>query len=385
MKSKICSIPYINKVKENVLGIKPEQMKWLFKNMKTHSIIIPVASGRSQHAMNIPLSQATLMKNPKTVLNLEGPEFPWGSIYEAAPVLEQRYKKQKILVLFNTGSGETEYTLNVAYDIARYIAETKSKKFKIFAITSDKRSSLGKLAKEVGHVLELKSVEKKTRKKKNNSYVETGIMRDVFELGSCFLLQIIVDAIYADVQADEIYSLAEKEFRTIGRMIDNSLDSEFYKSAINLLETRCHVFRNSKGTGDEVAKMTLIRLDHIKRALGDDVYIMNPPRPRAGDFQLSISYSGETKTVVNTGRIFRKLGGHQFSIIGERSSHLERHSDESLILGARKEANHGQPRKFYTRAAFVASPIPIKLIGKLGERGISLPEAILKYYHAVTE
>jgi len=384
MRGKICSIPYINKVRDNVLGIKPEQLKWLFKNLKSHSIIIPVASGRSKHAMNIPLSQATLMKNPKTVLSLEGPEFPWGSIYEAAPVLEQRYKNQKILVLFNSGSGETEDTLNVAYDIIRYIAETKSRKFTIFAITSNRNSSLGKLAREVGHILELKSIGKRVvHKKKNNSYVETGIMRDVFELGSCFLLQTIVDAIYAGAQANGVYDLAEKEFQTIGNMIDNSLDSEFYKFAINLLETRCHVFRNSKGAGDEVAKMTLIRLEHIKGALGDDVYIINPPRPRAGDFQLSISYSGETKTVVNIGRIFRRLGGHQFSIIGRKSSHLEQHSDSSLIL--EEEARLGQPRKFYTRTAFVASPIPIKLIEKLGERGISLPEAILKYYHAVTE
>lgn len=384
MRGKICNIPYINKIKDNVLEIKPEQLKWLFKNLKTHSIIIPVASGRSKHAMNIPLSQATLMKNPKTVLSLEGPEFPWGSIYEAAPVLEQRYKNQKILVLFNSGSGETEDTLNVAYDIARYIAETKSKKFTIFAITADGKSSLGKLAKETGHILELKSGEKaEPHRKRNNRYVETGIMRDVFELGSCFLLQAIVDAIYAGAQADEVYGFAEKEFRTIGRMIDSSLDSEFYRSAINLLETRCHVFKNSKGTGEEVAKMTLIRLDHIKRALGDDVHIINPPRPRAGDFQLSISYLGETKTVVNIGRIFRKLGGHQFSIIGTRNSHLEHHSDSSLIL--EEEATFGQPRKFYTRAAFVASPIPIKLIEKLEQRGISLPEAILRYYHAVTE
>jgi len=384
MRTKICRIPYINKIKENVLGVKPEQLRWLFRNLKTHPVIIPVASGRSKHAMNIPLSQATLMKRPKTVLSLEGPEFPWGSIYEAAPVLEQRYKDQKILVLFNSGSGETEDTLNVAYDIARYIAETKSKKFIVFVITSNRNSSLGKLAREVGHILELKGIgRKEIRKKKNDSYVETGIMRDIFELGSCFLLQTIIDAIYSDLKADDIYDLAEKEFQITGRIIDDSLDSDFYKSAINLLETRCNVFKNSKGTGDEVAKMTLIRLDHIKRTLGDDVHIINPPRPRAGDFQLSVSYSGEAKTIVSAGMIFRKLGGHQFSIIGQKGSHLEQNSDSSLIL--EEETKLGQPRKFYTRAAFVASPIPIRLIEKLEDRGISLPEAILRYYHAVTE
>lgn len=384
MTDKICKVPYIDKVRENILGIKPEQLGLLFKTLKAHSVVIPVASGRSKYAMNIPLSQATLMKNPKTVVSLEGPDFPWGSIYEAAPVLEQRHKNQKILILFNSGSGETEDTVNVATDIVRYIAETKSKKFTIFAITSNRNSTLSNLTKGIGHVLELKSIGKREGQRKiDNSYMETGIMRDVFELGSCFLLQTMIDAIYEDAKAEDLPNLAERELQTISRMIDDSLESEFYKSTVNLLETRCHVFKNSKGTGDEVAKMTFIRLDHIKRALGDRVYIMNPPRPRAGDFQLSISYSGEAKTLVSNCRIFRKLGGHQFSIMGRKGSHLEQNSDASLVL--EEETKTGKPRKFYTRAAFVLSPIPIKLIEKLGERGISLPEAILRYYHAVTE
>lgn len=182
MTDKICKVPYINKVRENILGIKPEQLGLLFKTLKTHSVVIPVASGRSKYAMNIPLSQATLMKNPKTVVSLEGPDFPWGSIYEAAPVLEQRHKNQKILILLNSGSGETEDTVNVVTDIVRYIAETKSKKFTIFAITSNRNSTLSNLAKGIGHVLELKSIGKREGKRKiDNSDMETGIMRDVFE------------------------------------------------------------------------------------------------------------------------------------------------------------------------------------------------------------
>lgn len=94
----------------------------------------------------------------------------------------------------------------------------------------------------------------------------------------------MIDAIYEDAKAEDLPNLAERELQTISRMIDDSLESEFYKSTVNLLETRCHVFRNSKGAGDEVAKMTFIRLDHIKRALGDRVYIMNPPRPRLVTF-----------------------------------------------------------------------------------------------------
>jgi 6-phospho-3-hexuloisomerase len=383
MKTKICDLAYINKIRDNVLSVDPYELEGLLEVFKTHEVIVPVASGRSKHAINIPLSQATVMANPKTVINLEGPEFPWGSIDEAAPILEKRYRKQKILVLFASGSGETENTISVLNDLKTYMERTKSKKFTIAAITSKENSSLGKVAKEYGRLLILKGREENTRIEKHNSYAETGIMRDVFELGCCFLIQMIVNSAYYNLPAKNIFEMAENEFETVGRMIDESLKSEFYKEAIRLLQTRCHVFRNAKGTGDEVVRMTLIRLDHVKRAVGDDVYIINAPRPRVGDFQLSVSYSGNTSSVVNASKIFRKLGGYQFSIIGTKNSMLEKNSNSVLIL--QEKATSGQPRNFYMRAAFVASPLPIRLIEEFEKKGISLPEIILSYYHSVTE
>lgn len=381
MKGKICSLPYIDKIKDNVLGINLKELSDLYEDLKTYDIIIPVASGRSKHAMNIPLSQATAMKNPKIVISLEGPEFPWGSLYEAAPLLEERHKR--ILILFSSGSGETEDPRNTAYDIQRYIEERKTERFKVDAITSNPNSSIGKVAKRYGNLLELKGRGKREAlNKKYDRYVKRGIMRDIFELGSSFLLQMFIEGLYKDLTVDEIYGLAEKEFQKIGEMVDRGINSAFYKSAIDNLETRCHVFRNSRGTGDEVVRMTLIRLEHVKQVLGDEVHITNPPRPRARDFQFSVSYSGATQSIVNSSKIFRKLGGYQFSIIGSKESELEANSNSSIIL--EEEVEPGQPRKFYMRAAFVASPLPIKLIERFEERGISLPESVLSYYHSVT-
>jgi len=45
----------------------------------------------------------------------------------------------------------------------------------------------------------------------------------------------------------------------------------------------------------------------------------------------------------------------------------------------------GQPRRFYMRAAYVLSPLPVKLAERLSERGLKLPEYIINWYHSVTQ
>ena len=376
---KDCRIPYINSIRRNVLSVDSEELRDLYEDLRRYDVIVGVGSGRAKHAMNIPLSQAATMKKPKTIISLEGPSFPWGSIYEAAPILEKRYGG-RILFLFNSGSGETEDPCSVARDLEKYIEETKTEKLTVDAITSNPNSTIGRVAGKYGHVVRLKGKEAIPR---GDMYAETGVMRDLFELGSCLLLQMCVDALYRDLESEMIYELAEEEFQTISEIINRSIDSEFYREAVNILETRCHVFRNSKGIGDEVVRATLIRLAHVKQAVGDEVYITNPPRPRAGDFQLSVSYSGATSSVINSSRIFRELGGYQFSVIGSKGTELEKYSTQSLIL--EEEVKPGQPRRFYTRALFVLSPLIIKLIERYQERGITLTEPILSYYHSVTE
>ena len=50
-----------------------------------------------------------------------------------------------------------------------------------------------------------------------------------------------------------------------------------------------------------------------------------------------------------------------------------------------EEVKPGQPRRFYMRAAYVLSPLPVKLAERLEEKGLKLPEYIMNWYHSVTQ
>ncbi|MDD4326236.1 MAG: hypothetical protein PHC63_07415, partial [Candidatus Bathyarchaeota archaeon] len=64
-------------------------------------------------------------------------------------------------------------------------------------------------------------------------------------------------------------------------------------------------------------------------------------------------------------------------------STLAKKADLSIVLP--EEAKPNFPRRFYTRAAFVLSPLPVRLAERLGERGLNLPEYIISWYHSVTQ
>jgi D-arabinose 5-phosphate isomerase GutQ len=87
--------------------------------------------------------------------------------------------------------------------------------------------------------------------------------------------------------------------------------------------------------------------------------------------------------VVNWVGTFRKLGGTVLSVIGSKGSPLESNSDLNVLLEERAEL--GRPRRFYMRAAFVLSYLPVLLTERLGSKGLRLPEYILKWYHSVIE
>ena len=111
-------------------------------------------------------------------------------------------------------------------------------------------------------------------------------MGDMFELGSLLLLCMMTEAIFRNLQLDDVFQLCEQEFAQLGLMIDSFVESETYTRIVNLLEKRTNVFLGGKGTANEIVKMTGVRLFHIKSFLGDNVYIargVNTPRPRAGD------------------------------------------------------------------------------------------------------
>lgn len=378
----ICNLPYINKIGEYVLSIDPNQFDAIYQDFLDYQVIVGIGSGRSERAINIGCGQLPLIGNSKVYLTPRGPGSPWGSIKEAMHFWEEVYQRRKILIVLGSGSGKTSYAITVAREIEEYLEQTKSDRFKVDTITSYPSSEVGRVGEKYGNVLELKGAVKR-EKTEEEKFDETGMMRDLFELGKLFVLSKITKGVYNHSEATNVRNSFKEELTTVGRLVNYSLSNPFYSKIIDNLETRCNAFRNGFGIGDEVVFMTLIRLDHVKEALGERVYFQNPPHPRAGDVQLTVSYGGEEPHTINTARKFVEFGGNQYSVIGGIGSGLEKVSTNSLIFP--ETTIKGQPRMFYMWAAFALSTLPIKLVEKLNGRGINLPPGILDYYHSVTE
>ena len=384
VKSKISSIGYVNKIQENILNIKRKELSPLFNELKAADCVICGGSGRSLYSLNAALSQIALSQEGwrnKVVLTPDDPGFPGKSMYDAAADLSRRYKKT--LLLINSGSGYSDDPLVMAQELAKYIEEKKSNRFSMGLLTSTVESPLGEIVGKYGHVVELKG---RGKSKPGTEYSETGMMGDIFELGTLELLNSMIEAVFRNLDVDDIFQLCTEEFEKIGDMIDSNVNSETYTQLVDILEKRTNVFLGGKGTANEIAKMTGVRLFHIKSFLGDNVYItrgVNTPHPRAGDLEILLSYSGETRPVIIWADVIKKFAGTVFAITSSPESTLAKKADLKIILP--EEAKPMTPRRFYTRAAYVLSPIPVKLAERLGQRGLNLPEYIISWYHSVTQ
>jgi len=315
------------------------------------------------------------------VLTPDDPGFPGKSMYDAARDLERHYKKT--LLLINSGSGYSDDPLVMAQDLARYIEEKKTSKFTMGLLTSALESPLAQITRQYGHVVHIKG---RGRLKPSFEYSETGMMGDVFELGTLLLMCMMIEAIFRNLEVEDVYKLCKEEFEKIGAMIDANVKSETYTQLVDLLEKRTNVFLGGKGTANQIANMTAIRLFHIKSFLGDNVYVtrgVNTPHPRAGDLEILLSYTGETKLVVIWADVMKKFNGTVLAITGSPDSTLAKKADVKIIL--EEEVKPSTPRRFYTRAAYVLSPLPVKLAERLGQRGLKLPEYIISWYHSVTQ
>jgi D-arabinose 5-phosphate isomerase GutQ len=384
MRSKISNVGYVNRIRDDILDIKRRQLLPLYEDLKSADCVVCSGSGRSLYSLNAAMSQIAMSKigwRNKIVLTPDDPGFPGKSMYDAAAQLERRYKK--ILLLINSGSGFSDDPLAMAQDLVKYIEDKKTSKFSIGLVTSDVNSPLAQIAREYGYVIKLKG---RGRLKPSFEYSETGIMGDMFELGSLLLMCIMTEAIFRNLPVDGVFRLCEEEFATLGSMIDSNVESETYTHLVDLLERRCNVFLGGKGTANEIVKMTGVRLFHIKGSLGDNVYTargVNTPHPRAGDLEILVSFSGETKPVIIWCDVFKKLKGIVLAITGIRKSTLAEKSDFQITL--EETVKPGQPRRFYMRTAYVLSPLPVKLAERLRERGLKLPEYIINWYHSVTQ
>jgi D-arabinose 5-phosphate isomerase GutQ len=384
IKSKISHIGYVNKIRDNIFNIKKKKLLPLYEDLKSANCVVCGGSGRSLYSLNASMSQIAMSQigwRNKVVLTLDDPGFPGKNMYDAAPELERRYKKT--LLLMNSGSGFSDDPLAMAQDLAKYIEDKKTSKFSMGLITSNVNSPLAKIVREHGHVVALRG---RGRSKPSFEYSKIGIMGDIFELGSLLLLCMMTEAVFRNLRADGVFRLCEEEFDKLGPIIDSNVQSETYTHLVDILERRTNVFLGGRGTANEIVKMAGVRLFHIKGFLGDNVYIargVNTPHPRAGDLEILVSFSGETKPVIIWCDVFKKLNGIVLAITGTKKSTLAEKSDFQITL--EEEVKPGQPRRFYMRAAYVLSPLPVELAERLGERGLKLPEYLIGWYHSVTQ
>lgn len=375
---------YVNRIRDNILRIKRKELLPLYEMLRSADCVVCGGSGRSLYSLNAAMSQIAISQigwRNKVVLTPDDPGFPGKDMYDAASELERRYKKT--LLLINSGSGLSDDPLVMAQDLAKYVVDKKTSKFSMGLITSNVNSALAQIVQKNGHVVELKG---RGESKPSLEYTETGIMGDVFELGSLLLLCMMVEAIFRNLRVDDVFRLCEEELGKIGSIIDSSVESETYARLIDILERRSNVFLGGKGTANEIVKMAGVRLFHIKGFLGDNVYIargVNTPHPRARDLEILVSFSGETKPIISWCDVFRKLNGIVLAITGTKKSTLGEKSDLQITL--EEEVKPSQPRRFYMRTAYVLSPLPVKLAERLSERGLKLPEYIISWYHSVIQ
>lgn len=384
IKSKICHIGYINRIQENISNVRKRELGLLYENLKSADCVVCGGSGRSLYSLNAAMSQIAISQigwRNKVVITPDDPGFPGKNMYDAAAEFERRYNK--IFLLINSGSGVSGDPLVMAEDLSKYVEDTKTSKFSMGLITSNLKSPLANVVSKHGNVLELKG---RDSAKPSLDYSEVGIMGDIFELGSLLLMSMMTEAIFRNLEVGEVVPLCNEEFQKLGPLVDSVAASDTYLRLLDALEKRTSVFLGGKGTASEIVKMTAIRLFHLKSLLGDDVYIargVNTPAPRPGDLEILISFSGETKSVIAWCEILKKMNGTILSITGTKKSTLSEKSDLNISL--EEEVKAGQPRRFYMRAAFVLSPLPVKLVERLGEKGLTLPEYILHWHHSLTE
>lgn len=380
----ICTLPYINRIAQNVEAVKPLEVENLYHDITNAGVILPSGEGRSKGALSIACSEMAKMKRGKTILDRGDIGFPGRGIDETAPTLKQRFGQ--VCLLVNSGSGKSLMPLIDAQKLAFYIAKSgSSRNFTIDAVTSHPDSPIGRLGSKFGNVLELKGRESEESLNSTSEFRALGIMEDVFILGSGGPFHSMAEAMYEEASANRVVSRSSDLLKDIGVLVENIVSSDFFVSLLSLLEQRHSCFFAGLGSAQEVARMTAVRLAHVKRAIGDQIFVAgesNTPAPRAGDILLVITQSGETEVVAAWCKNFKRMGGKVASIVGNSESTIAALSDFSYMIKGQEDPD--KPNNFYIKAAFILSPLPIYLVEKIEERGLKLPEYIIKWYHSVT-
>jgi 6-phospho-3-hexuloisomerase len=377
------NIKYILTIFDNIRALNPKEVESLYYGLSSVRVIVPSGEGRSKGALSIACSEIAKMNKGKIILDRSDIGFPGRDLYEAAPAIRNKYGPMSLLI--NSGSGKALIPLIDAQKLGQYITETGNiRDYRIDVVTSDPESPIGKLGSRYGSVVNLKGQVTYENFSEIKEFRETGILTDIFELGSLVLYQAISEAMSKDASADAIFSIIENIFKEIQEMLEDKNSVEFIKRIVDDLEKRSLCFMGGLGSGLEVARMTAVRIGHIKRVLGDAVYVIrdvNLPVPRPGDIFIVISYSGETEVVVGWCKNFKKMGGKVISVVGNKDSSIHSLSDYSYVINS--PYIKGEPNRFYLKAAFLLSPLPLFLAERIEKRGLKLPDYILRWYHSI--
>lgn len=382
--SEISNMTFVNRIFQNLEQANRAEIEALYHDIMGAGVILPSGEGRSKGALSIACSEMAKMRRGKLVLDRGDIGFPGRTMIEAAPILKQRFGE--VCLLINSGSGKSMMPLLDAQQLAMYIAQHGNPRdFRIDVLTSERDSPIGKLGTKYGNVLVLKGREPDEAPTESKEFRTAGILEDLFILGTGVLFQAIIEALNEEASADTVLGRSKQLFTEIGSVVDQIVVSDFFKSMVDALEQRRSCFFVGLGSGREVARMTAVRIGHVKRAMGDQIYVAgesNTPAPRAGDVLLVISNSGETEIVAGWCKNFKRMGATVASIVGNPDSTIAATSDLSFTI--KGNGVEGTPNSFYIKTAFALSPLPIYLVEKVGERGLRLPEYILRWHHSVT-
>jgi 6-phospho-3-hexuloisomerase len=384
MSNDISTMAFVNRVLQNLEQANPAEIEGLYHDIMGAGVILPSGEGRSKGALSIACSEIAKMRGGKLVLDRGDIGFPGRNVTEAAPILKQRFGQ--VCLLINSGSGKSLMPLLDAQQLAMYTAEKgNSRDFRIDVITSERDSPIGKLGARYGNVLVLKGRNPEETPTESREFRSTGILEDLFILGTGVLFQSLAETLYEEAPADRVVGRSKKLFTEIGALVDQMVVSDFFNGLVSALEQRHSCFFVGLGSGREVARMTAVRVGHVKRAMGDQIYVAgesNTPAPRAGDILVVISHSGETEIVAGWCKNFKRMGALVTSIVGNPDSTIAASSDLSFTI--KGDGVQGRPNSFYVKTAFALSPLPIYLVEKVAERGLRLPDYILRWHHSVT-
>jgi 6-phospho-3-hexuloisomerase len=374
----------VNRIFQNFEKVNRAEIEALYHDINGAGVILPSGEGRSKGALSIACSEMAKMRGGKLVLDRGDIGFPGRTMIEAAPILKQRFGQ--VCLLINSGSGKSMMPLLDAQQLAMYIADHGNPRdFRIDVLTSERDSSIGRLGTKYGNVLVLKGREPDEAPTESKEFRTAGILEDLFILGTGVLFQAIAETLHEEASPDTVIHRSKQLFTEIGSLVDQIVASDFFKSLVDALEQRHSCFFVGLGSGREVARMTAVRVGHVKRAMGDQIYVAgesNTPAPRAGDVLLVISNSGETEIVAGWCKNFKRMGALVASVVGNPDSTIAAGSDLSFTV--KGDGLEGKPNSFYIKTAFALSPLPIYLVEKVGQRGLRLPEYILRWHHSVT-